>query len=217
MPEEPEETPDSVFWTAIAVELGLGVIALALGWMTEVDVRQWIPRPEPGQLGQIFSGLGWGLLAAVPMLVAMELLERVDWEPIRKLKMLEDMPAISSLLSLNRQELIAISIAAGIGEELLLRGWLMAWLLGPVNEATPFTIAIALVGSSIAFGAMHPITWTYSVIAAIMGLYFGALVFWSGNLLVPIMAHAAYDAVHLLMAKHQHDAKASSSSGSDDA
>jgi uncharacterized protein len=204
MPEEPEETPDSVFWTAIAVELGLGVVALALGWVTNVDVRQWIPRPESGQLGNILGGVGLGLLASIPMLIAIELLERIDWEPIRKLKALEDMPAISSLLELNKRELIAISIAAGIGEELLLRGWLMAWLLGPTNEATPLAIAIALIGSAIAFGAMHPITWAYSVIAAVMGLYFGALVFWSGNLLIPIVAHAAYDAVHLLLAKRQH-------------
>lgn len=204
MPEEPDETPDSVFWTAITVELGLGFVALILGWLSGVDVRQWIPRPESSQLGSIAGGLGLGLLAAVPMLIAIELIERIDWEPIRKLKSLEDMPAISSLLTLKRRELITISVAAGIGEELLLRGWLMAWLLGPVESATPLLMAFALLGSSVAFGAMHPITWTYSVIAGLMGVYFGALVLWTGNLLIPIVAHAAYDAVHLLLAKRQH-------------
>ena len=32
-----------------------------------------------------------------------------------------------------------------------------------------------------------------------MGLYFGALLLWTGNLLIPIAAHAAYDATQLII------------------
>jgi hypothetical protein len=32
-----------------------------------------------------------------------------------------------------------------------------------------------------------------------MGLYFGSLVLFTGNLLVPIAAHATYDAVQLIL------------------
>ncbi len=201
--EETEQTPDSVFSTAIALELGLGALAILLGWLCGVDVRQWIPRPEPGQWGQIASGFGLGALAAVPMLLAIELIEWIDWKPIRELQELEKMPIVSQLLELSAGELIAISIAAGVGEELLLRGWLLGWITGPLTSATMQVIVVGLVLSSLAFGLMHLITPAYAVITFVLGVYLGGLVLWSENLLVPIAAHAVYDAVHLLMAKRQ--------------
>jgi uncharacterized protein len=203
--EETEETPDSVFWTAISVELGLGVLALLLGWLTNVDVRQWIPRPERAELANIFGGIGLGMLAALPMLLLVAVLERIDWKPLRELKSLEDLPVVSALLNLSRLELVAISIAAGIGEELLVRGWLMGWIIGPAGDASAFTIAVAVVISSVVFGLMHPISVAYTVVAALMGLFFAGILVWSGNLLVPIAAHATYDAVHLLLSKRQQE------------
>jgi len=50
---------------------------------------------------------------------------------------------------------------------------------------------------------MHPFSKTYVVLTSIIGLYLGALVLWTGNLLVPIAAHTVYDAVHMLLAKRQ--------------
>lgn len=202
--DETEQTPDSVFLTAISIEMGLGLLALLLGWMTGVDPRQWIPRLEAGQWAAIGQGLAIGAAAAIPILIAIELIERIDWEPIRQLKELEHLPIVSALLRLSWLELIAISIAAGVGEELLLRGWLMAWISGPLDEASPSIVLGALATSSIVFGLMHLITPTYAVIATFIGFYLGALALWTGNLLVPIAAHAVYDAVHLLLAKrHQ--------------
>ena len=198
-----DKNADSVFVTAIAVELGLGVFAIGLGWLTGVDVRQWIPKFDAGSAWPLFSGAALGVVAALPMLALISLIERLNWEPIRALKALEDMPAISSLLALTRGELIAISVAAGVGEELLLRGWLMGWVTGPLGDATPWAIAAGLVASSIAFGLMHPITPAYAVIAAIIGLYLGGLVIWTENLIVAMVAHGFYDTVHLLLAKRE--------------
>ncbi|MGV3483622.1 MAG: CPBP family intramembrane glutamic endopeptidase [Planctomycetaceae bacterium] len=201
--DETEQTSDSVFVTAVAIEMGLGVVALVLGWLTGVDPRQWIPRMEPDQWQGISTGLAIGAAAAVPMLIAIELVERIDVEPIRRLKELETLPIVASLLRLSNFELIAISVAAGVGEELLLRGWLMAWISGPLEVADPVTILGALLVSSVAFGLLHLITPTYAVIATFIGIYLGGLVLWTGNLLVPITAHAVYDAIHLLLFKRQ--------------
>jgi len=201
--DQTDDSPDSVFWTAIGVELGLGVIAVGLGWLTGVDVRQWIPMIELGQTADIWGGLAIGTAAAIPMLIGIELLERVEWEPIRNLKTFEELPVVSTLLSLSAVELVAIALAAGVGEELLVRGWLMAWICGPLASATPLAIGLGLVASSVAFGLMHPFSKTYVVLTSIIGLYLGALVLWTGNLLVPIAAHTVYDAVHMLLAKRQ--------------
>ncbi len=199
---EPELPSDSVFRTAITIELGLGFVAVFLGWITGVDVRQWLPEFRMDTLLPITKAIGWGTIAALPMLAVVEIIERIDWQPFRELRALDQMPVVSSLLSLGPAELITISLAAGVGEELLVRGWLMGWLIGPLDQASWMTIAAGVVASAVAFGLMHPVTPTYIVLATLIGVYLGGLVIWSGNLLVAIAAHAVYDAVHLLIARH---------------
>jgi membrane protease YdiL (CAAX protease family) len=209
---ETDAQADSVFVTAITVELGMGFIALLLGWLFSVDVRQWIPPLSPENSWAIISALLWGTLAALPMLAAVELIERIDWAPFRELRSLDQLPVVAALLRLSPAELIAISIAAGVGEELLIRGWLMGWLIGSLETATPIATGIGLIASSLAFGLMHPVTPTYIVLATLIGMYLGGLVIVSGNLLIPIVAHATYDAAHLLLARRGQRASQASAS-----
>jgi membrane protease YdiL (CAAX protease family) len=60
-----------------------------------------------------------------------------------------------------------------------LAGWLGPWA------------ALALV--SVLFGLVHPITPAYAVLATLAGAYLGWAYLASGNLLVPVLAHALYD------------------------
>lgn len=203
-PPDSAAQPDSVFTTAITVELALGFIALFLGWLFAVDVRQWVPALSSENAGVILGSLLWGTLAALPMLAVVEVIERIDWAPFRELRSLDQLPIVAALLRLAPLELVAISIAAGVGEELLLRGWLMGWLIGPLETATPLAMAIGLLASSLAFGLMHPVTPTYIALATLIGVYLGGLVLMSGNLLIAIVAHAVYDAAHLLLAQRSH-------------
>jgi len=199
---DPEPQDDSVFKTAITIEMGLGFVALALGWITAVDVRQWLPEFRAENLVAIATAIGWGTIAALPMLAMIELVERIDWEPFRELRTLDQLPVVSSLLALSPAELITISLAAGVGEEMLVRGWLMGWLIGPLDQATTAMMLAGLAASALAFGLMHPVTPTYVILATLIGLYLGGLVLWTGNLLIAITAHTVYDAVHLLIARH---------------
>lgn len=196
---DPADEADAVFRTAVTLELGLGVLALFLGWLTAVNVHQWLPKLAWENLPAIGGSLLGGTLAAIPLLIVVQLLERVDWAPLRRLKQSNDSPMVAALLSLRRRELIAVSIAAGVGEELLVRGWLMAWLIGPWAAATLPAVLLGLLASSLAFGMMHPITPTYVLLTTLVGVYFGALVLWRGDLLIAIVAHSVYDAVHLLL------------------
>ncbi len=216
----PDQTPDDIFLTAVIFESALGALALFLGWLVGPSARELVPEINLAwfaspidweSLRPIGVGLGYGVVAAVPMLVAIELLRRIPWEPIRNLERLSDDGVIRSLLELRTSEMIVISLCAGIGEELLFRGWLMYWIADgwSVFEADPvspaFALGSGLVISSIAFGLVHPLTKLYIVVAAVMGLYFGGLCIWTGNLLVPITAHAVYDAVQLVMTKRAVD------------
>jgi len=89
-------------------------------------------------------------------------------------------------------QLLLISVCAGFCEEALFRGAIQASLairIGPV---------LALVLASVLFGASHLLTWTYGLLAAVIGCYLGLLNLWTGNLLIPITAHAVYDFIALI-------------------
>jgi predicted enzyme related to lactoylglutathione lyase len=89
--------------------------------------------------------------------------------------------------------LALLAALAGLGEEALFRGVLQPWLGGVVS---PWT-AVVLTG--ILFGALHPVSPAYVLLAGLAGAYFGALLVLTGNLLAPIVAHAGYDFVALLV------------------
>ena len=198
-----EQTPEDVFRTAIFFEIALGGLALVLGWMLGPDARALIPKLESANLPEIGMACLYGVVAAIPILIAIEILKRIPWEPVRELERLGDDGILQMLLSLNPLELVAISLCAGVGEELLFRGWLLPWMAGGSLDAGQTELIAAMIGSSIAFGLVHPITKLYAVLAALMGLYFAWLLVFSGNLLVPILAHATYDAAQLMITSWQ--------------
>jgi membrane protease YdiL (CAAX protease family) len=89
-------------------------------------------------------------------------------------------------------QLAVISLCAGVCEEALFRGAIQCSLTGLIGTV-PALIAVAL-----AFGASHLLSWTYGIIAALMGVYLGLLFLLQTNLLVPMATHAVYDFLALL-------------------
>lgn len=83
--------------------------------------------------------------------------------------------------------IIILSLFAGVFEELLFRGVIQTGLERALNEP------IALIAASIVFGILHWHSAIYALIAAIMGLWLGALYIMTDNLLAPMITHALYD------------------------
>jgi hypothetical protein len=90
-------------------------------------------------------------------------------------------------------ELALLAGLAGLGEELLFRGLVQSGL------ARLLPVPLALVSASVLFGLAHFATSTYAVVAGFMGLYLGGLFLLEGSLLAPIVTHALYDFVALLL------------------
>lgn len=88
---------------------------------------------------------------------------------------------------LTAREIVILALASSIGEELLFRGALMPWL-GIWLQAAVF--ALLHVGPGRRF-----LPWTASAFA--LGLAFGALAKWTGNLGGPIAAHFAINFLNL--------------------
>ena len=184
---------------ALVFEGGLGLLAVGIGWL----VGHWpavgidFSRLMAGAAAQpqLFA-IGLGLAATIPLMLALWAIDRWPIGPLKHLRdvgeeLLPQMFAGASVL-----QLAIVSLAAGVGEELLFRGLVQAGLSRWIEGAAGPWIALA--AASLLFGVCHWLNSTYAAAAALAGLYFG-LIFWlTGSLWTPIVTHAMYDFLALL-------------------
>ena len=190
----PRPTPSAA--VMVAFELALGVTAFVVGWsvgFSPWESMRWTSETLADQL----SAMAIGVLAAFPVLVVMFSAYRWPIGPLRGLRDLTSQQLMPMFERLSVAEMAAVSLAAGLGEELLFRGLLQSslasWIGGDVG------LWIGLVVASIGFGVCHWLSRTYAVLAACIGAYFGLLLVWSGSLWTPILAHATYDFLALVI------------------
>jgi membrane protease YdiL (CAAX protease family) len=170
---------------AVAGEAGLALLAVGLGRLLGMSP---LAQVQPG-----WGSFLWGVLATPPLLlVLIWALKR----PHGSLRRLVDFVVgqLGPILSgRSTAELALLAVLAGVGEELLFRGVVQAGLARLVPNP------LALLCASVFFGLAHFATSTYAVVAGLMGLYLGGLFLVQGSLLAPIVTHALYDLVALLL------------------
>jgi membrane protease YdiL (CAAX protease family) len=170
---------------ALAFELGLLAVAVAVAWLLgRTDLTGVTPSAR---------GLMLGVAATFPLVVLLLVLRRSAWRPIVRLRTEVDDHLLPLFRGCTPWQLGVIAVAAGLGEEVLFRGLIQ----GGLSELAG--AAAGLVGASVAFGLVHLITPTYAVMAGAVGLYLGGLAQTAGGIWVPIVTHAAYDFVALVV------------------
>jgi membrane protease YdiL (CAAX protease family) len=137
------------------------------------------------------AGVVLGAAGALPMLGLLLWCLRTTWGPMRRLVALVEGRLGPYLANASAGGILLLALLAGVGEELLFRGVIQAWL----TERGPLWLAIA--AASLLFGVGHWLSASYAALASLIGAYLGILFLVSGNLLVPMVAHAAYDVVAL--------------------
>lgn len=106
--------------------------------------------------------------------------------------LLEDIRRITGLFSgYSWWQIVAIAALAGVGEELLFRGFLQNFM------ADYMSIALAILGSSIIFGLLHYLSHAYFISTVLMSIVFGMGYYYSGSLLMVIVWHGVYDFIAL--------------------
>jgi membrane protease YdiL (CAAX protease family) len=105
-------------------------------------------------------------------------------------------------------QIAIISIAAGLGEELLFRSLLQSGTYTVITNATTNPVGLEfltdyhlmsiLILVSLLFGAAHAVTTTYFFLAFIISIYFGVILILTGNIIIPISIHALYDFLVLM-------------------
>lgn len=133
-----------------------------------------------------------GLLVTVPMLAALQFVRLSRW------KWMHDLwqtpveligPAIGGARS---GELLLIALMAGVGEELLFRGFLQHWLMEHAKWA-------GLIVPNVVFGLLHWISPVYAAGTFLVGVYFSCLLYFvpGVDLWSLMLAHTFYDLVAL--------------------
>lgn len=84
-------------------------------------------------------------------------------------------------------QILLISTLAGVGEELLMRGLIQAWLQAQFNPMVAIFIA------SLIFGLMHFMNLTYVLLTFVGGLILGTAFYFSDSLALVVVAHGVYD------------------------
>jgi CAAX protease family protein len=170
--------------SGVAVEAGLAVVALGFGWLVGISpVRglRWDANVAiTGVLatGPLLLMFAWSLRSKLPFMVRI----RAFFDEVVR-------PLFGPCSIL---DFALVSIAAGVGEELLFRGLIQAAAVRGLGLGLGLTIA------SLVFGLLHPITPAYVVLAAVMGGYLGLLWVLTDNLLSAIVAHSLYDFLALV-------------------
>lgn len=139
------------------------------------------------------GGLLWGILATLPLLLGLGWLQESRQGSLRALLDMVVEQVGPYLAPLSAIELALLAAVAGFSEEVLFRGVLQVGLAEWVSAGG------ALLGSSLVFGLVHFASRTYAILAGIMGFYLGGLFLAQQNLLAPIVTHALYDFVALML------------------
>lgn len=178
---------------ALIVEGGLIAVAFGLGWLIGCPPLATISQPMG--LG-VTNGVAIliGLIATIPLLVFMLVIDRLPLPPLRNLSRIVDERVAPWFMNLSITEAFFIALLAGVGEELLFRGVLQqapqAW-----GWSDP---TIGLIAASLIFGVCHWVTRTYAILTVLIGFYLGFLLIITDNLLCPIVTHTAYDFLAIL-------------------
>lgn len=183
----------------LGFEFGLAFIALGLGWL----VGPWPWINEAGQELQqsdylyALRMIALGNLCALPIILLLILADHSDLPWARSLETQTRGALGGFIADAPVGMLLAISVAAGVGEEMLFRGWLQRWI-SIALEGVPLSDIVAIVLASAIFGLCHALSWKYALVASVMGAYLGIVLHMSHSLLCPIAAHAAYDFLAML-------------------
>lgn len=168
-----------IVWLALGSQGALAASAAAAAWLLDLD----LPWGAPVRDGVM------GLAGAVILGSANHAL--LKWAPptwiVNGVRAVYHEVLVPLFGTLDTTAIIAIGIAAGVGEEWLFRGVLQS--------------TVGLLPASLAFGAVHigsRAMLPFGVWAAVMGLALGSLAIVTGGLLAPIVAHAVYDILALL-------------------
>lgn len=175
------------FRVACYFEAALTLVAIALGWLVDIDPFADLVFNEPALLD--------GLLLTFPLLILFFAMQELPIEALEKIKALLLETLGSRLYQRHWTDLLILAAIAGFSEEVLFRGTLQPWLENALG------MTAGLLASNAVFALAHAVTPLYAVLAMLMGLYLSMSLDYGAerNLLTPIVIHGCYDFIAFMV------------------
>ncbi len=156
----------------------LGAVGLMAARAAGVPLGWGIERPVLSLLA--------GLLVAIVLAAANYRWLHAPTGVFTRVRSAVDEVFVPTFAILSPRQIVIVSLAAGLGEEVFFRGWLQA-VIGWAPAALAFGLAHVAGARMLAFGV-----W-----ATGMGFVLGGLALLTGGLVAPVTAHACYDVLAL--------------------
>lgn len=189
------QTKIGFYWTNGVMTLAMAAAAVG-AWILEGGALASLGLQGPHALG---FGIGLALLF-------LALFGLDSWlelsTPERRAATSERWHRDTPFMPANRREVVhslALVTGAAVGEEVMFRGFLIAYLLRWFGN-TPLAVAAAVSLPALVFGIAHSYQGSRAVLKIILlaGL-FGAMLMLTGSLLIPIVLHFVVDLVGSLL------------------
>jgi len=173
--------PENFFKTACYFEASLVLVAVILGWITDINPFANIYFSEHAVI--------YGVLGTLPLLLLFYAMEYMAIVSVQKIRLLLIETLGPSFHKCSWADLFVLAAIAGIAEEILFRGVIQPWM------ELSWGMNAGLIVSNILFGLVHAVTPLYAILAAGVGMFLGISLDYNGerNLLTPIVIHGLYD------------------------
>lgn len=164
------------FGQLMAGPLGALVLAVVLIYITEITVNTGFER--------FFGSILWGVLLGTVTFILVIFVTRLPFSKSLREICKQLIPIFQGF---PLWKIIMLSLAAGLGEELLFRGFLQQWLM------TYMSMEVAILLASLGFGLLHFFSFSYFALTAVLGVIFGITYVETNSLLLVMSWHAVYD------------------------
>ena len=150
---------------------------------------------QTADMAALFNQLALGVGIAAAMGIIFTILDHIPWSQLKKVSEKTKEIINESLKSASHINRFLVCLMAGVGEEVLFRGFIFVAIFEfwPWGLDFNMNIIAAIIASSVLFGLGHSITLLYFILTALLGVAFCLIFLWTGSLIAPIVAHALYD------------------------
>ena len=177
---------------AILFEGAMALIGALMALLCGLDLWKAFHTPD---LAALFNQLGLGVGLAAVLGLVFTILDYIPWSKLREVSQKTKEVINESLKNSSHFNRLLVCLLAGVGEEVLFRGFIFVVIFEfwPWGLEFNLNIIAAIIVSSVLFGLGHSISLLYFILTALLGAAFCLVFLWTGSLIAPIVAHALYD------------------------
>ena len=199
------EYHESFVLQAILFEGAMALVGALLALLFGLDLWKAF---QTSDMAALFNQIGFGIGLAAGLGLIFTVMDYIPWSQM-KLISEKTKEVINEVLKYSTHfERFLVCLLAGIGEEILFRGFIFVVIFEfwPWGLEFNMNIIVAVIVSSVLFGLGHYISALYFFITGLLGAVFCLVFLWTGSLIAPVVAHALYDFYAMELALKESDA-----------